>query len=292
VADSALALRSTGRESGWVVTKNAYAARHTRVKVKVVKPNDDGALGMSPTYDLSSKSGINGQKNWYRFYVYRSSHAGPYRLYVEWSKNGVADGRDATGELAINGVVYLRLRFDDANIHFEASLDGIAWTDAHAEAFALPGYTLDSKFYYELSAYNTPANGALTVDDFAITSPQSNTASKPGSENLAATPRPTAFALHNYPNPLLASAFNAAMQINFALPQEAEIQLAVFDLIGREVRELVAGTLAAGNHQAVWNGKNREGMALSSGVYFLRLQYRTGQTGAWSQLVQRVMIVK
>jgi hypothetical protein len=287
VANNALKLASASRESGWVITKNAYAARNTRVKVKVVAPNNDGALGMSPTYDLSSKTGINGQKNWYRFYVYRGNDAEPYRLYVEWSKNGVTDGREVTGNLAINGSVYLRLRFDNGNILFEASLTGTGWTKAYSEAFALPGYTLDSKFYYELSAYNTPVNGALTVDDFTIISPKSDAAGKPELENLAATPLPTAFVLQNFPNP-----FNAATKIDFALPHAAEIELSVFDLTGREIRQLTAGTRAAGNYQALWNGKNREGADLGSGVYFLRLRYRTDGNNAWSQMVRRIMMIK
>jgi hypothetical protein len=287
VVNNALELRSTGRESGWVITKNAYAARNTRVKVKVVKPNDDGVLGIRPSYDLSSKSGITDQKNWYRFYVYRDNHTGPYRLYVECSKNGAVEGRDVTPQsAAISGSVYLRLRFDAAKIHFEASLDGTAWTEAYAEAFALPGYTLDSPFYYELSAYNTQANGALIVDDFIISSPK-NGAAKPEAENLAAAPPPSAFVLQSYPNP-----FNAATRIEFALPQDAEVQLSVFDLTGREVQQLLAGERAAGNYRALWNGKNREGIELGSGVYFLRLRYRSGQTGAWAQLVQRVTMLK
>jgi chitodextrinase len=287
VVNNALELRSQGRESGWVITKNAYAARNTLAKVKVVMLNNDGALGISPTYNLLSQSGLKDQKNWYRFYVYREGGAGPYKLYAEWNKNGVEGGRDVTGNLLINGVVYLRLRFDNANIYFEASLNGTTWTKTYAEAFSLPGYTLDSKFYYELSAYNTQVNGTLTVDDFVISSPKSSTAAKPEAENLAATPPPTAFVLQNFPNP-----FNAATKIDFALPHAAEIQLSVFDLTGREVQELTAGALPAGNYQAVWNGKNREGMALGSGVYFLRLRYRAEGNGVWAQIIRRVMMIR
>jgi flagellar hook assembly protein FlgD len=104
---------------------------------------------------------------------------------------------------------------------------------------------------------------------------------------LAAAPPPSAFVLQSYPNP-----FNAATRIDFALPQDAEVQLSVFDLTGREVQQLLAGERAAGNYRALWNGKNREGVELGSGVYFLRLRYRAGQTGPWAQLVQRVTMLK
>jgi hypothetical protein len=170
VANLALELSSQGVESGWVMTRRAYPARNTVVKVKVVKPNDDGALGMSPTFHLASKTGFSDRKNWYRFYVYRNGHTGSYRLFAQWKRNGLENGRDVTGKLVITPQtgVYLRLRFDNKYIYFEASLNGTTWKSLYAEVFALPGYTLDSAFYYELSGYNTGVNGVLAVDDFAI----------------------------------------------------------------------------------------------------------------------------
>jgi len=170
VVNNALDLKSNGAESGWVITKNSYVAGNTMVSVKVAQPNNDGDLGMSPTYNLSSPNGILSQTNWYRFNFYRSGSSGPYRLFARWKKNGVVSGLEVTGNLVINGVVYLRLRFDNTNIHFEASLDGTTWIDAYTEAFSLPGYTLSSPFYYELAAYKTATNGVMTVDDFAINS--------------------------------------------------------------------------------------------------------------------------
>ncbi len=168
LANNALELRASDNVSGWIVTVNNYAALNTTVSVKVATPNDDGDLGMSPAYNLSSPYGIYDQANWYRFYTYRNGHSGAYRLYVQWKKNGVDNGLDVTGNLVINGTVFLRLRFDNTHIHFEASLNGVTWIDTYNEPFGLPGYTLNSRFYYELAGYNTSSNGVLTVDDFAI----------------------------------------------------------------------------------------------------------------------------
>ena len=170
LANNALDLKSQGSESGWIVTRNAHSGRNTTVTVKAAKPNDDGNLGLSPTYNPASKHGLYDQPNWYRFYTYRNGHSGPYRLYVKWHKNGVGNGFDVTGNLAITpqSGVYLRLRFDNNKIYFEASLDGVKWTDTYNETFGLPGYTLDAPFYYELSGYNTGTNGVFTVDDFSI----------------------------------------------------------------------------------------------------------------------------
>jgi glucose/arabinose dehydrogenase/mono/diheme cytochrome c family protein len=111
--------------------------------------------------------------------------------------------------------------------------------------------------------------------------------SKPNAGALDAAVLPTAFALQNYPNP-----FNAATRVRFALPQDSEIQLAVFDIGGRLVHELFNGSRPAGNHEVIWDGRNREGNDLSSGIYLVRLRYRAGENKTWSQIVQRVMMMK
>ncbi len=66
----------------------------------------------------------------------------------------------------------------------------------------------------------------------------------------------------NFPNP-----FNPTTQISFILPEQAFVKLRVFDLIGREVAELVNGELKAGNHNANFNASN-----LASGIYLYQLE--------------------
>ena len=79
---------------------------------------------------------------------------------------------------------------------------------------------------------------------------------------------PANFALHaNYPNP-----FNPVTTIGYDLPDEAQVKISVFDILGREVSVLVNGVIEAGYHQAVWNGMDHSSNALSSGVYFYQLQ--------------------
>lgn len=188
VSGSRLELKSEGSQSGWVITQEAFAARQTLVTVKVVQPNNDGNIGLAPTYNLASRFGISDQPNWYRFYVYRSVGSGNYRLNVESRKNSAFNEIDVTGDLVIAGVVYLRLRFDETKIHFEASLDGRNWTDTYNETFALPGYSLDSPFYYELAGYKTSELGKLVVDDFSIVAAdnQAPQMSAIAAQNLAA----------------------------------------------------------------------------------------------------------
>ena len=66
----------------------------------------------------------------------------------------------------------------------------------------------------------------------------------------------------NYPNP-----FNPSTVISFSLPETAKAKLIIFDMLGREIGELINKELAAGNHKIYFDGSN-----LTSGIYFYRLE--------------------
>ncbi len=79
---------------------------------------------------------------------------------------------------------------------------------------------------------------------------------------------PKRFALHaNYPNP-----FNPSTTIRFDLPEGGEVELVVYDMLGRHIRRLTNQWMEAGYHAETWDGKNDAGFRVSSGIYFYRLQ--------------------
>jgi hypothetical protein len=65
----------------------------------------------------------------------------------------------------------------------------------------------------------------------------------------------------NYPNP-----FNPSTTIEFILPQEAEINLSIYDILGRKVAVLYEGLKGSGSYKYQWNARD-----ISSGIYFCRL---------------------
>ena len=79
---------------------------------------------------------------------------------------------------------------------------------------------------------------------------------------------PAGFVLYqNYPNP-----FNPSTTIKYAIPainnrEATKVKLVVYDLLGREVATLVNGEKSAGSYQAYFDGS-----ALTSGLYFYKLQ--------------------
>jgi len=78
---------------------------------------------------------------------------------------------------------------------------------------------------------------------------------------------PQAFSLNqNYPNP-----FNPETNIEFNLPSEQNVTLMVFNLLGQQVRTLVNGTMGAGTHSVIWDGRNDDGVNVPSGIYFYKM---------------------
>ena len=83
----------------------------------------------------------------------------------------------------------------------------------------------------------------------------------------APEPLPLTYALsQNYPNP-----FNPTTSIDYTLPARSRVRLEVFNILGRRVTTLVDTEQPAGAYSLVWNGEDRTGKPVASGVYFYRL---------------------
>ncbi len=80
----------------------------------------------------------------------------------------------------------------------------------------------------------------------------------------------------NYPNP-----FNPTTKISFSLPKSAFVSLKVYDMLGKEVAQLVNQELTPNNYSFDFNAAN-----LSSGVYFYKLE------SAEFSDVKRMMLIK
>jgi hypothetical protein len=85
---------------------------------------------------------------------------------------------------------------------------------------------------------------------------------------------PKAYQLsQNFPNP-----FNPTTKVSYRLPVASEVRLVVYDLLGREVANLVTGRKEAGTHTVPFDAKD-----LGSGMYFYRL--RAGEFVATKRMV-------
>lgn len=84
----------------------------------------------------------------------------------------------------------------------------------------------------------------------------------------------------NYPNP-----FNPQTIISFNLISADKVNLSVYNIRGQHVNTLVNGNFTAGSHEVIWNGLDKNGKQVSSGVYFYKLA-----TPSFSSMKRMVLI--
>ena len=145
-------------------------------------------------------------------------------------------------------VVYTNCHYEDCT---GLPMDTIAWyVNNHADLF----YT---EFQYgqhdiEAESYNYPLLFPWVFDkDLTIVNV------------IAGGKLPESFELkQNYPNP-----FNPVTTINYSIPSNGNVELKIYDILGREVATLVNETKAPGNYEVNFNAAN-----LASGVYFYQLR--------------------
>jgi hypothetical protein len=115
-----------------------------------------------------------------------------------------------------------------------------------------------STYYYRIAAVDFAGNRSDVSD-------QSSPGVVTGTETSADVPE--RFALHqNYPNP-----FNPTTTVEYDVPVTGKVTVVLFDVVGRPVRTLINGQIAAGRHKAVIDAGS-----LPSGTYFLRMLTKDG----------------
>jgi len=94
---------------------------------------------------------------------------------------------------------------------------------------------------------------------------------------------PTVFALNqNYPNP-----FNPSTTISFDVPKSAQVNIVIYDVLGRVVTTLVNEVKAPNRYNIVWNASN-----VSTGVYFYRMTAKNVDGSGDFNAVKKLLLVK
>lgn len=132
-----------------------------------------------------------------------------------------------------------------------------------------------------------------TTDDFGWAVAETSAAfSIHGAPTTVTTQGSDLVALPESPGlgPIFPNPFNPATELQFALSQDASIELALFDLTGRRIQILARGSWPAGRHSLRWDGRDETGRRAASGTYLARLQVT--DRGTKSRHVQRLTLLK
>jgi hypothetical protein len=181
---------------------------------------------------------------------------------IDFGTVDVGEYRDTTFTIENDGCSVLELNVGETCEHFSIISDELV-------PFLRPGQSLEVMIRYE------PAGAGVHACEIA-TGPACSpvSCSGIGFEETSGDDTPRApeatFLAQNHPNP-----FNPATEIVFGLRAPANVSLRIYDAAGRLVRELAAGQYAAGAYRKIWDGRDANGAAVSSGIYFYRLEAGT-----------------
>ena len=79
---------------------------------------------------------------------------------------------------------------------------------------------------------------------------------------------PNTFLLEqNYPNP-----FNPQTTLHYFLSEQSFVNISIYDMFGREIKNLIKTTQEMGQWSIKWNAKNHDGKIVSGGIYFYKIQ--------------------
>ena len=85
-----------------------------------------------------------------------------------------------------------------------------------------------------------------------------------------------------YPNP-----FNSTVMVPLSVPQAvADLELGVYNVLGQRVRVLYQGPLSPGWYQYIWDGRDKRGESVASGIYIFQL------TGNGIKSVQSAVLLR
>ncbi|MFC1550003.1 T9SS type A sorting domain-containing protein [Candidatus Neomarinimicrobiota bacterium] len=84
----------------------------------------------------------------------------------------------------------------------------------------------------------------------------------------------------NYPNP-----FNPITTIKYQLPENSYVTLTIYDIMGREIRQLINQSQQAGFKSIIWDSKDQYGKSVSGGVYIYHLQ-----AGSFSKSMKMILL--
>jgi hypothetical protein len=153
-----------------------------------------------------------------------------------------------------------RLQVSDDSLFRTLVYEDSTLTDTSCVVGPLRIYT---RYYWRTSAKNYAGSSSYSASWTFSTSPSTGVQS-------AGSSIPKDFSLsQNYPNP-----FNPSTMIEFGVPEESQVNITIYNLLGKSVAQILSQRLTAGSYRISWNASH-----MADGVYFYRLIARPYSAG-------------
>lgn len=221
-------------------------------------PNSKYVDAAITKFTISTEQKVNGSSSGKLAYSFRSQAGGVVCL-ANTTLPSVSDDEGYIGVWVYgdNSKNTLEFWFNTPG-NYIANLGIIDWTGWKFVQYAISGVPGTVKQFSAVvirQARKALKTGALYLDDLK----KGSLLPKSPMEEIAAIP--AEFRLGNYPNP-----FNPTTNIEFVLTEGSRVSLKVYDILGKEVANLINEKMEAGVHRVTFNGSD-----LPSGIYIYRL---------------------
>jgi hypothetical protein len=247
------------------ITFNGFPLDYYNVRFT---PIDDCSL-LAAQFYFARKGGTG----WtLRVYVWSDSGGFPYEIIdsVDVPEDSINTSHDETGwtsaYLAEKNITFLQFQ----DFHIGYSLIGAGAEDS-LPLIADYGFTDRSSAYWNgnfVTVHSLTGGGHNYFIDAIVSYDYEGC-----EEGKQPAVTPVVFSIdQNYPNP-----FKQSTTINYQLSAATKVTLTVYDVTGRKVTTLFNEYQKAGNHRYVWNGTDKHGRKLASGIYFSVLEVNGNQ---------------
>jgi len=167
--------------------------------------------------------------------------------------------------------------FDDGKIA-EVNRGTTTYTDG--DYILTNGYT-DDILNYAVRAYYSP-DVTLSSLDYKTTYGDDNAQSKKAAKEEVAVNLIKEYKISNYPNP-----YNPATNIFYQLPENGHVTIKVYDMLGREIKELVNSVRTSGRYEVQFDGSD-----LSSGTYIYQIVVDALGEGSGYSASKKMLLIK
>jgi len=178
--------------------------------------------------------------------------------------------------------IFFQIPFQIREDNYSDALANLAWLESNSESSTVPYLIIEESHVLECQSEAGLSKGTVesyidenykTVIDNYSKSPAADLAKyflnkREGIPSSSGQIIPNDFILlQNYPNP-----FNPITTIDYVIPSDASVAITIYNMAGEEVFNTAPQMTQAGWHKFQWNGLNKNGTHVPSGVYFGMLQ--------------------
>jgi len=221
--------------------------------------NDTVHVTILPVNDAPTEFGLLSPLDSTELFITPNDISQELTLLVTWESSSDVDGDDLSYEFVLyNGVygpdtpVLIDTVLSDTVLHipyvYIAELVGMSGqTSISADWVVFTTDGIDTTMSNHVWSILFDASDVLSIDGGVV---------------------PDKFALHqNYPNP-----FNPVTTLRYDLPEDALVNITIYDMMGRQVKTLINDQQTAGYRSLQWYATNDAGSPVSAGIYLYMIQ--------------------